>query len=85
MKRLFFICALALSPLVHGAVQKDPTLMKETFRNNYGIIVSKQEWKNRGCDGSITKVFKDGTTTLEVYAQGALHGEVTQTFPHSTT
>lgn len=59
--------------------------MKETFRNNYGIIVSKQEWNKRGCDGSITRVFKDGTTTLEVYAQGALHGEVTRTFPHSTT
>lgn len=85
MKRLFFICALALSPLAYGAVQKDPMLMKETFRNNYGIIVSKQEWNKRGCDGSITRVFKDGTTTLEVYAQGALHGEVTRTFPHSTT
>ncbi|ATW20194.1 hypothetical protein BKC00_02595 [Chlamydia trachomatis] len=85
MKRLFFICALALSPLAYGAVQKDPMLMKETFRNNYGIIVSKQEWNKRGCDGSITRVFKDGTTTLEVYAQGALHGEITRTFPHSTT
>lgn len=87
MKRfLFCACALSVTLTTQGyASSKDSFVMKETFRNNYGIIVSKQDWKQRGCDGTITKVFKDGSIRHEVYVQNVLHGEVSQTFPHSTT
>lgn len=87
MKR-FLLCVLAFSSSLSSqgfSSQKDVFVIKETFRNNYGIIVSKQDWKQRGCDGTVTKVLKDGSIRHEVYAQNVLHGEVSQTFPHSTT
>ncbi|ANG66216.1 toxin-antitoxin system YwqK family antitoxin [Chlamydia gallinacea] len=83
---LFFVYALTFSCFTYGSILKqDASIMKETFRNNYGIIVSGKDWVKRGCDGTITKVLKDGSTLYETYTQGLLHGKVTQTFPHSTT
>lgn len=60
-------------------------IIKEVFRNNYGIVVSKSEWIQRGRNGTITKVQKDGATIHETYVDGLLHGEITTTFPHSET
>ncbi|SYX08638.1 hypothetical protein C834K_0157 [Chlamydia poikilotherma] len=87
MKQLLFcVCALSFSCFTYGsALKQDSSVMKETFRNNYGIIVSGRDWVKRGCDGTITKVLKDGSTLYEIYVQGLLHGEITLTFPHSTT
>lgn len=87
MKKLLFSLSMCtLMTLIDGApIQKDSAIIKETFRNNYGIIVSGQDWVKRGSDGTITKILKDGSTLYEVYVQGVLHGEVTLTFPHSTT
>ncbi|WP_213318710.1 toxin-antitoxin system YwqK family antitoxin [Chlamydiifrater volucris] len=85
--RLLLVLLLGLSfssPSALGA-SKDSLIMKETYRNNYGIIVSKQEWVRRGRDGTVTKVLKDGSVIHEVYSSGAYHGEVTVTFPHSET
>ncbi|EPP35459.1 MORN repeat variant family protein [Chlamydia ibidis] len=86
MKQLIFCaCVFTYSCFAYGAASRqDPSVMKETFRNSYGIIVSGQDWNKRGCDGTITKVLKDGSTLHEVYSQGLLHGEITLTFPHST-
>ncbi|SPN73715.1 hypothetical protein C10C_0557 [Chlamydia serpentis] len=86
MKQLLFcVCVLAISFSAYGAPRRqDPFVMKETFRNNYGIIVSGQEWVKRGSDGTITKVLKNGATLHEVYSGGLLHGEITLTFPHTT-
>lgn len=85
MKKLFlYLGVLATASFAYGApAQKDVSVMKETFRNNCGIIVSRQNWIKRGSDGSITRILKDGSTSYEVYAQGLLHGECTLTFPHS--
>ncbi|WP_201456634.1 toxin-antitoxin system YwqK family antitoxin [Chlamydia sp. 17-3921] len=86
MRQLLFCIIFTLSCSAYGSIRKnDPSVIKETFRNNYGIIVSGQEWTRRGCDGTITKVLKDGSTLHEVYTNGLLHGEITLTFPHTTT
>lgn len=86
MKHVFFCILLSLSSSAYGSARKsDPSVMKETFRNNYGIVVSGREWTKRGCDGTITKILKDGSTLHEVYVGGLLHGEITLTFPHTTT
>lgn len=86
MKQLLFcLCALTFSCFTYGSPRQDNLVIKETFRNNYGIIVSGKDWVKRGCDGTITKVLKDGSILYEVYTQGLLHGEITLTFPHSTT
>ncbi|ANH78395.1 toxin-antitoxin system YwqK family antitoxin [Candidatus Chlamydia sanziniae] len=87
MKQLLFcVCAFILSQSAYGSVLRhDPSIIKETFKNNYGIIVSRQEWINRGCDGTLTKVLRNGATLHEVYVGGLLHGEATLTFPHATT
>lgn len=80
---IFSLLTLAL-PL-YGAPKKNSIIIKETFKNNYGIIVTGSEWAKRGKSGTITRVLKDGSTTHEVYVNGLLNGEITHTFPHTET
>lgn len=84
MNRTYIIAALAL--LAVGCSKQDSfqdSFVKETYIHQYGVTVSKREWKDRGSSGVIISTNRDGITSSRSFRNGILHGDTTISFPHS--
>jgi antitoxin component YwqK of YwqJK toxin-antitoxin module len=55
----------------------------ETYVHKYGVEVAPEDWSNRGQNGTVIAVRKDGVTVSTTYAEGMLHGDTTHSYPHS--
>lgn len=54
------------------------------FIHKYGTALSEKDWQERGGNGQVVTICKDGTTTTENYVDNLLEGKTTYTFPHSS-
>ncbi len=85
------IAALGLASLlllvVTGCRQSNQynEVVKETYIGKYGVPVAKVDWDERGQDGKVVQLRKDGVTLSQTFAKGVLNGEATYTFPNSST
>ena len=61
------------------------TVLKETYIHEYGVPVTKSDWKEQGEEGKVVKQQKDGVTVTQSYSKGVLSGETTFSFPNSST
>lgn len=67
--------------------QRDPgeETISQRFIHKYGYDVSKSEWESELYPGQVQTNLRNGTTIVESFEEGVLHGERTKTFPHSQT
>ncbi len=54
----------------------------ETYIHRYGVPLDAEEWSQRGQDGQVTSVLKDGVAVTRSYEGGVLEGETFYTFPY---
>jgi len=50
--------------------------------HRYGVALDPNDWSDRGQDGQVVSMRKDGVVVNRCYDSGILHGECTYTFPH---
>lgn len=56
----------------------------QTYVHKYGVEIPPDDWSHRGQSGQVVSTLKDGTTVVKTYDEGALHGDCTYSFPHSS-
>ncbi|OGN62222.1 MAG: hypothetical protein A3F09_00590 [Chlamydiae bacterium RIFCSPHIGHO2_12_FULL_49_11] len=76
------IAALSMSCNQNGG-QKN--VVSQRYIHKYGYDVSPSEWETKKCPGQVLTTFTDGKTIVETFEDGILHGQRTETFPHSQT
>ena len=77
----FLACALCLLAACGGA---NNNAVSTLFIHKYGTALSEDDWDNRGGNGKVVAVYKDGVTVTENYIDHLLEGKTTSTFPHSS-
>ena len=88
-KTLSFSFLLACTTLTLSSCQKsktssdETTVMTETYVHKYGVPLSEQSWKDRGENGEIVTLQKNGVTHTKTFKNGVLDGPVTHSFPFS--
>lgn len=50
--------------------------------HRYGVSLDPDDWSERGQDGKVISMRKDGVSVIREYNSGVLHGECTYSFPH---
>lgn len=55
----------------------------ESYVHRYGVPLAPSDWSERGQDGQVVSVMKDGVERNCSYVGGVLHGDTTYSFPHS--
>ena len=60
-------------------------IVSQRYVHKYGYDVSKEEWQTELHPGQILTTLRDGKTIVEPYEDGILHGQKTETYPHSQT
>ena len=61
--------------------QPDDEVVCETV-HRYGVPLAPDDWSERGQNGQVVSIRKDGVTVSRSYDAGVLHGECTYTFPN---
>lgn len=77
---------ISLLAIFSGCAHKDVTnknSVKTTYFHQYGPEVSLVEWMQRGGNGQVVRILKNGSMARQTYRDGVLHGLSTYTFPHS--
>lgn len=82
-KRFLFILP-CLGFLITACNNQQSDVVDQQFVHKYGVNLSAEEWANRGQDGQVFSIRKDGVTVSETYSDGYLDGETTHTFPHKS-
>tara|TARA_A100001015_G_C15039248_1_gene738457 strand:+ start:591 stop:1571 length:981 start_codon:yes stop_codon:yes gene_type:complete len=88
-KTLSFSFLLACTTLTLSSCQKskissdETTVMTETYVHKYGVPLSEQSWKDRGENGEIVTLQKNGVTLTKTFKNGVLDGPLTHSFPFS--
>lgn len=77
---LFASCLSLASCTTHDS----PDILSQSFVHKYGFDLSQDEWVDRAQEGQIITRLQSGVVVTQNYANGALHGLTTYTFPHST-
>lgn len=80
---LFPIVALTLVSC--GGDGSNKQVISQRYVHKYGYDVSRDEWKAELYPGHILTTMRDGKTITESYEDGLLHGQKTETYPHSQT
>ncbi len=83
MKSLYIL--LAASMVMGCSRNPNKTPVKQVFVHKYGMEMEQEKWNERGQHGEVVTTRKDGTIVVQHYDGGKLHGEMTCTFPHSST
>ena len=60
----------------------DDEVVCETYIHRYGVPLEPQDWSDRGQDGQVVAMRKDGVTVTHSYDGGILHGECSHSFPY---
>ena len=60
----------------------DDEVVCETYIHRYGVPLEPQDWLDRGQDGQVVSMRKDGVIVTHSYDGGILHGECTYSFPY---
>jgi antitoxin component YwqK of YwqJK toxin-antitoxin module len=84
MKRVpFFPYLMILASLASCQSGRGPCdeVVCETV-HRYGVPLDPQDWSERGQNGQVVSMRKDGVTVTRSYEDGILHGDCTYTFPH---
>lgn len=82
------IAASCVSGLLFTGCQpkKNSDAVKTTYIHDYDVeIPHKQDWLDRGGNGTVISQLKNGVVVREQFKNSLLHGETTATFPHSDT
>lgn len=87
MKMKMRCCLLATSVLLASCnqTQEEVAVISQSFVHKYGYAVSKNEWLSHNYPGQVITTMRDGSTIIETYEDGELHGAKTMTYPHSQT
>ncbi len=62
----------------------DQNVVDTTYVHKYGVAVPSDFWTTSGEHGSVISTMGDGVIVNRSYTSGALDGETTYTYPHST-
>jgi antitoxin component YwqK of YwqJK toxin-antitoxin module len=60
----------------------DCDVVSNTYVHRYGVPLDPREWTERGQDGSVVSMRKDGVIVSRSYEAGILHGACTYSFPY---
>lgn len=76
-------CLIVLASLASCQSGREPCdeVVCETV-HRYGVALDPQDWSERGQNGQVVSMRKDGVTVTRSYEEGVLHGDCTYTFPH---
>lgn len=83
MKPKLFTLLFFASSFIYA--EPSPQIVKEIYETKYLGPTSYEDWLKRGSNGKMLQTFSDGSTKIQSFALGKLHGPTTITFPHSTT
>lgn len=85
MNRGRLICQWSLFACMMTACQSSRQNLDEVVCetvHRYGVSVPTEEWSERGADGQVISMRKDGVIINRSYEGGVLQGPTTYTFPH---
>ena len=57
----------------------------EQYVHRYGVPLDQEDWEERGQDGQVVAIRKDGVTETRSYDGGVLHGDCCYSFPYQDT
>jgi len=57
-------------------------IVSQSYVHRYGVPLPEEEWAQRGQDGQVVSMRKDGVRITQTYEGGVLHGETYYTYPH---
>ncbi len=57
-------------------------IVSQSYVHRYGVPLPEQEWADRGRDGQVVSMRKDGVRITQTFEGGVLHGETSYTYPH---
>lgn len=82
-KARYLPCLIILASMASCQTSPDPCeeVVCETV-HKYGVPLDPEDWSQRGQNGQVVSMRKDGVTVTRSYDEGTLHGECTYTFPH---
>ena len=67
----------------HHTSEKE--IVEKQYIHKYGVEVTRRDWEERGGDGKVIFVQKNGVKAARAYHSGQLEGESSYTFPFSET
>jgi antitoxin component YwqK of YwqJK toxin-antitoxin module len=77
----FFILLVAMTSCQSNRSNCCDEVVCETV-HRYGVSLQPEDWSDRGQNGTVVSMRKDGVTVARTYEAGVLHGDCTYTFPH---
>lgn len=90
MRSIFIFAPIITVALMSTACQNRCQILmdeviSETYIHKYGVEVPPCDWQDRGQDGQVVLMRKDGVTVTQSYEGGIMHGPTSSTFPHSSS
>jgi antitoxin component YwqK of YwqJK toxin-antitoxin module len=76
----FFMLLVLMTSCQNNCYESDEVICETVHR--YGVPLEPQDWSQRGQNGQVISMRKDGVTLCRTYDAGVLHGDCTYTFPH---
>lgn len=88
MRWLYTLGFISLTTLIMTSCSQNSShpmyeVLEETYIHQYGVEVPPEDWTARGQDGQVVSTLSNGVIIRNNYCKGVLHGDSTQTFPHS--
>lgn len=84
MNKLHFLSCFALIatlPSCQSNRDSCDEVVCETV-HRYGVPLEPEDWSERGKNGQVVSMRKDGVTVTRSYEEGVLHGDCTYSFPY---
>lgn len=85
LKLIGFCAVLSTMSSCSNDTYRHDEIVQETYIHKYGVEVPPSDWTERGQHGKVISMLKNGVEVTQTYAAGILDGEVSYTFPHSST
>lgn len=85
LKSSALISMLALAGCWGSSAPDEDSTVATTYTHQYGFPLKKEEFVDNKYPGQVTTTLKNGTTIIQTYEEGLLHGASTYTFPYSKT
>lgn len=80
VKPLLYLMTTGL--ILTSCQQRCCDVVCETYVHRYGVPLAPDDWSERGQDGQVISMRKDGVVVCKNYECGILQGDTTYTFPH---
>ncbi len=87
MKRKYGMATIVLGIACTGCggPEKNYNVISQRYIHKYGYDVSREEWETQKHPGQVLVTMRDGKTISTSYEEGVLHGQKTESYPHSQT